>query len=165
MKLNRSELLSGFNNKLFEIAIEDFRFNDLEFSESNIKILISSKEIDNDIRIKGQFSVPFLCTCDRCLIKFNKMVEVPFEFLLSSSSSTNRKLLLDIVLIPKSTDVIDLIPTFRELFYIELSMRNICTESCKGLCYMCGNNLNVKQCECIKEKHDKPLDVLKNMVR
>ena len=49
MKLNRSELLSGFNNKLFEIAIEDFRFNDLEFSESNIKILISSVEIDNDI--------------------------------------------------------------------------------------------------------------------
>ncbi len=165
MKLNRSELQSGFNNKLFEIAIEDFQFDDLEFSENSIKIQISSEEIDNDIRIKGQLSLPLLTTCDRCLKRFKIMVEVPFEFLLSSSASKNKNRILDLVLIPESGDVIDLKPTLRELVYIEQSMKNICTDSCQGLCHICGNNLNVKQCRCIEKKHDSPLDVLKNMVR
>ena len=39
----------------------------------------------------------------------------------------------------------------REQFYLALPMKPLCRDDCRGLCSMCGANLNRSTCDC---KHD-----------
>jgi uncharacterized protein len=41
---------------------------------------------------------------------------------------------------------IDLEPTLREQILLNMPMDVVCKESCKGLCIMCGQDLNAKDC-------------------
>ena len=45
-------------------------------------------------------------------------------------------------------DEFDLKPLFQELILLELQMKIICKEDCKGLCSNCGTNLNEKSADC-----------------
>ena len=38
-----------------------------------------------------------------------------------------------------------------ERIVLELPLKALCTEDCRGLCPVCGINLNEKQCSCHKE--------------
>ncbi|MBN8554531.1 MAG: DUF177 domain-containing protein [Deltaproteobacteria bacterium] len=44
--------------------------------------------------------------------------------------------------------VVDLRPLIRELLILQLPMRTLCSDSCKGLCMKCGENLNDSKCSC-----------------
>jgi len=57
-------------------------------------------------------------------------------------------------------DEIFLDEDIRQCFLINLPMKNICRDNCKGICNTCGQNLNEKQCKCKKEKIEKSFDVL-----
>lgn len=43
---------------------------------------------------------------------------------------------------------IDLRPILKELLILQLPMRFLCSESCKGLCLVCGGDANRAQCTC-----------------
>jgi len=51
-------------------------------------------------------------------------------------------------------DEIDLEQLMREQFYLALPMKPLCTPDCKGLCAMCGTNLNRAACDCKPEWTD-----------
>ena len=59
--------------------------------------------------------------------------------------------------------VIDLDPIVREQLLLALPMSAVCTEDCKGLCTVCGQNLNEKQCGCDTRQVDPRLAALKNI--
>lgn len=50
---------------------------------------------------------------------------------------------------------VDLMPYAREALLLELPMRFLCSEDCKGLCPHCGANLNTTRCSC-REGDTKP---------
>jgi uncharacterized protein len=51
-------------------------------------------------------------------------------------------------------DAVDLSDMVREQIYLSLPVRSICKESCRGLCPVCGANLNETSCSCGKaESH------------
>ena len=43
---------------------------------------------------------------------------------------------------------VDLMPYAREALLLELPMRFLCSESCKGICPSCGANRNIAPCTC-----------------
>lgn len=61
-------------------------------------------------------------------------------------------------------DVIDLSDGFTEQLLLQLPMKAICNEACRGLCPQCGQNLNYGQCDCrqdfINPKMAKLLELL-----
>lgn len=62
-------------------------------------------------------------------------------------------------------DQIDLNELLREQFYLELPMKPLCREDCKGLCPQCGTNRNTGTCTCTTEWEDPRLAALKGLVR
>jgi uncharacterized protein len=58
---------------------------------------------------------------------------------------------------------IDLRELMREQFYLTLPMKPLCRDDCKGLCAMCGTNLNRGTCDCKREWEDPRLAVLKTL--
>ena len=45
---------------------------------------------------------------------------------------------------------------FRESFFLAQPLRSLCKEDCRGLCQICGADLNKKQCGCKKEEYIDP---------
>ena len=62
-------------------------------------------------------------------------------------------------------DQIDLRELMREQFYLALPMKPLCRDDCKGLCSICGTNLNRGTCDCKREWEDPRLAVLKTLKR
>jgi uncharacterized protein len=62
-------------------------------------------------------------------------------------------------------DEIDLEQLMREQFYLALPMKPLCSDDCKGLCSMCGTNLNRGTCECKREFEDPRFAALKELRR
>jgi len=58
-------------------------------------------------------------------------------------------------------DAIDLDQLIREQLYLALPMKPLCTETCRGLCPLCGINLNRSACACERTWDDPRLAVLK----
>jgi uncharacterized protein len=50
--------------------------------------------------------------------------------------------------------VIDLAPILREQILLSLPAYPVCRESCKGLCPVCGQNLNERECGCDRRVPD-----------
>ena len=48
-------------------------------------------------------------------------------------------------------DEIDLDEVVREQIYFSLPMKSLCREDCRGLCPVCGINLNKEECKCRRE--------------
>ena len=57
----------------------------------------------------------------------------------------------------------DLGPLIRELSYLNLPMKPICREDCQGLCFECGQNLNLADCGCEADDIDPRLAALEQL--
>jgi uncharacterized protein len=50
-----------------------------------------------------------------------------------------------------------------EQIFLEIPYQPLCQERCKGLCSICGKDLNVSPCECVKEEFKLGFSVLKKL--
>ncbi|MEE1219207.1 MAG: DUF177 domain-containing protein [Ruminococcus sp.] len=99
-------------------------------------------------------------SCDRCCEEFTKVMKMNFNHRLAQTlvddgnddyiETPDFKLDLDEVVI---TDVL-----------LSLPGKNLCKDDCKGLCYMCGHNLNESDCACDKRQIDPRLEMLKQLM-
>ena len=60
-------------------------------------------------------------------------------------------------------DEIDLSQLMFEQFYLSLPMKPLCRDDCKGLCSVCGMNLNRGTCGCRRDWEDPRLAVLRTL--
>jgi uncharacterized protein len=60
-------------------------------------------------------------------------------------------------------DEIDLEQLMRERFEMSLPMKPLCSEDCRGLCPVCGTNLNRGSCDCKTDWEDPRLAALKTL--
>ena len=59
----------------------------------------------------------------------------------------------------------DIFPRVLEAVLLELPIRVLCREDCKGLCSACGANLNEGACDCPKEEPDPRWRDLRKLLR
>ena len=113
-----------------------------------------SKAVDKFL-VQGTIRGGIRVRCDRCLEPFHKKMESQFHVALvvprKGSDQEEIELLdedmeVDFV----KGDAIDLSDVVREQIYLSLPMRSICKETCRGLCPVCGANLNEVPCPCRK---------------
>ncbi len=93
--------------------------------------------------------------CDRCLEPFHRELESDFHVSLvfprkgadqEEIELLDEEMEVDFV----KGDTIDLGDMVREQIYLSLPMSAICREDCRGLCPVCGANLNERSCRCRK---------------
>jgi uncharacterized protein len=53
----------------------------------------------------------------------------------------------------------------REEIILSIPMKAVCSETCKGLCPECGQNLNEGQCDCVVERIDPRLAPLLDLLK
>jgi len=117
------------------------------------------------LTIKGALKANLALVCDRCAQPFSLSVEDIFEEDYSPAKDiavADEEGEKDIHLF--SGDQIDIAPEILQQLFLMLPMKALCAPDCKGLCPVCGINLNFDQCSCETVDIDPRLEKLKDFV-
>jgi uncharacterized protein len=106
------------------------------------------------IEISGTLSVDLELSCSRCLSQVKQTVELPFKevFTQKPVDEAGQEFGEDVHLVTE--DKVDLEPYVAENVVVGLPYIPLCDEACKGLCPVCGENRNLKDCGCKEDRID-----------
>lgn len=121
---------------------------------------LSALNTGKTLAVTGVVSGKLELKCGRCLGPFVYEFEVPFE---ENYAMTQEKLAED--LLSFSGDFLDVAPEVEKSIYLALPMKALCSEECRGLCPVCGRNLNEGDCGCVAEEFDPRLGILKELLK
>ena len=169
MLIDLRELLSGSQDEKSYKA--DIEMNTFSTGSSDYDIIdkpdfnVSIKKLGkNKLSIKADSYVTLSIPCDRCLepvdTKVNYTVDevVDFNDNASEEEAKEEKDYID----GYNLDVDRLV--FGEIL-ISMPGKTLCTPDCKGLCSICGHNLNVSECGCDRESLDPRMSVFKDILK
>jgi uncharacterized protein len=112
------------------------------------------------ILLQGDFQALIDLECVRCLTDFQQMLKIDFTELYAFS----QRYVTDSGLLMPETGIIDLTPVLREYLLLEIPISPLCRPDCKGLCPICGNNLNESTCNHEDDTVDPRLASLKSLL-
>ena len=119
-------------------------------------------------RLVGRVKTTLELACGRCLEPFTLPVDQPFDLRYQphaqNTGEGEREIEEDdLTTAFYENDEIDLGQLMREQFYLALPMKPLCNDDCKGLCPICGTNLNRGTCDCNRQWEDPRLAALKTL--
>lgn len=119
--------------------------------------------------LSGRLNTTIRLTCDRCLVEYDKNIEQDIMVHFSVRKSVDEP--LEAVVSEEEGDLddiiddrIDIAAVLREQIVLQIPMKALCSETCKGLCSRCGANLNEKDCGCDRTSIDPRLIKLKDLL-
>jgi uncharacterized protein len=110
------------------------------------------------LQVEFQFQIDLECV--RCLTDFQQTLKTDYTELYAFS----QRYVTDSGLIMPDTGIIDLEPVLREYILLEIPISPLCRPDCKGLCPICGNNLNESTCHHEEDSGDPRLAALKSLL-
>lgn len=142
----------------------DFEFlhlnleQDLEIENLSGKI-VASRNSDGVLTI-GEFNAITNTTCGRCLEPLKQPLHIEFseQFTLPNHADKDTELVLP------HNGKIDFEPILREYLLLEVPINPHCREDCKGLCPVCGVNLNNESCDCETDEINPQFSALKALL-
>ncbi|MCH5202840.1 MAG: DUF177 domain-containing protein [Oscillospiraceae bacterium] len=153
-----------------------------EGSKKNFEYSFSMSDIDingdypfvSPVMVKGEaqnraglvdisFDVSFTYKrpCDRCFVDATRSLNYRFAHRLVSSLAGGEN--DDYIEVPDYTlDIDELVASD---IILDLPVKFLCKDDCKGICYKCGKNLNHGECDCSYEEIDPRLEALKELLK
>jgi uncharacterized protein len=136
-------------------------------AEGKVDLVSDSLE---EIRFKGHLTVQMEADCDRCLDPAPYPVDADFElYYRPITDGYGEEVKLEdlkeneVEMGHYEGDGMELNEVLREFVLLSLPMQRLCSESCKGICPVCGQNRNQQQCQCKSEAVDDRWAVLKQL--
>ena len=169
MHFNVSQMLkeSIGSTRSYEVN-EDLSLDD-EVQASHIIGSVKLLRTDQGIWVTAELESTAVCSCSRCLGEFEQLIHMSIEdeYLptvdVASGAKLNYSREDENFLIDKS-HVIDMAEAVRQYYTLNLPMKPVCRENCKGICLTCGVNLNEAGCVCDKRIGDARWDALLELV-
>ena len=112
-----------------------------------------------EIRVRGSIEAEFELGCARCLVATRVKIRRAVDLFYRPMAEIARE--EEVAISEAETEVgfyegdgLELADVVREQILIELPMRCVCREDCKGICPSCGANRNLEACGCREEFSD-----------
>ncbi|MFA7462948.1 MAG: DUF177 domain-containing protein [Anaerovoracaceae bacterium] len=139
------------------------------FAVEGIGFHCAIERAGRQVSISGNMEIRCRASCARCLEPFSMVIRNGFFYAMSPAmgrlgferEQELREDELEIGLY--DNDRIDMEPIFTEQVFLQIPIRTVCHEGCRGLCPVCGANLNRTDCgHESTAKIDSPFAVLKH---
>ena len=139
---------------------------------SPIKSTLRAIRIGDMVEVEGHLAAVVRLICGRCLTEYSTTLESKYAFtytrwvpgLNEDADQTDVKLnAADMDLIYFQGEEIDLHDGIQEQIVLAFPLNTVCKENCKGLCPICGANLNDGNCNCVRDSTNSKFAVLKNL--
>jgi uncharacterized protein len=151
----------------------EFDFKDEIVSDtilSPVNAHLKIEKLGPEVLVKGGLATEVHLQCSRCLKDFQQNLSVPVEVVYHPAEElkreenyeiTNEELDMDFY----SGEELDLFNILKEQIDLNLPMKPLCNDSCKGLCPLCGMDLNNSSCRCSVNDADPRFAALKQLTK
>ncbi len=137
------------------------------FSLEKLDVSCVVRKIRENIYIEGNIDAEGEMPCSRCLEMTEVFLKGPFKYTFRPPSQDFKEeielSLDDLDLEYYTGDIINIDKVVFEQVMLQIPMKPLCSESCKGLCPHCGANLNKTTCNCRNETFDERLSILRQI--
>jgi uncharacterized protein len=170
LKIAVSKIPEGGMILRFERNGEWFRENlpgatPCDFVPDRIDVDCTARRMKENVFIEGTVATAGDMPCCRCLEMTRVPLQSAFKYTFTPPpSDTQDEMELhtaDLEFAYYEGDVIDLDAVIFEQVMLQIPIKPLCAESCRGLCPHCGANLNMNRCDCRGKDLDERLAVLK----
>ncbi|MGB9710111.1 MAG: YceD family protein [Thermodesulfovibrio sp.] len=163
--------------EVFDIPDEGL---DIELEETpkieGIKITKSFKAIlriekkGAEVFVKGIVSGEVELQCSRCLKEYTMPIKTLVEVTYHPIEELSKEELVELKKDEMDVDfyregIIDTEDIIRDQILLNIPMKPLCSEDCKGLCPICGTDLNEFKCGCVVKEIDPRMAVLQSLLR
>ena len=133
------------------------REKDLDMDIKFIKPVLfdgTAYKSSDDVRLCGHVVTAIEADCHRCLEPFPFEIDATFEVYYrpypsqSQIASTAELAPGELGVMHYEENAIDLAIAVRDTIIVEMPIKLLCKEDCRGLCPHCGENWNKKECQC-----------------
>lgn len=128
---------------------------------------VTLKRIRQTLYLEGDLRTQAETVCSRCLEAARLPISASFKYVLSPAQEEHPEEQElspeDLDFVCYQDDLIDLDPLIIEQIMLQIPMKVLCSEDCRGLCPHCGANLNQRVCHCHDEHMDIRLAILKKL--
>jgi uncharacterized protein len=115
-----------YDPKSIEVEFPDFRYTE------PVRVKGFAEKNSNTLRFEGTLTTRLLQTCGRCLKEKQTHLCENFDWIYETEGK----------------EIIDPLDHVRELLILDRPLVYLCKENCKGLCPVCGTDLNENTCKC-----------------
>lgn len=139
-----------------------------DFTLDEIHITCNIRKLQQSVFVSGAIDTVIHLPCSRCLETALLPVSTPFRYTLvpAAPEESREEVELseeDLEYGYYEGETVDCDPLIYEQIVLQIPMKVLCTEDCRGLCPDCGTNLNLEACNCLSERVDERLAVLKKL--
>lgn len=129
-------------NFTFSPEVESGAFAPHKILGDAVVQMVYFTDYDSVLHLKGNLRVLCNFVCDKCASNFEKNLFLEFdEKIYPNSAVDSEDLLYDMPRI-----ILDKI--FSDFIILNFPSKIVCSEGCKGICPICGTNLNDCECNC-----------------
>lgn len=165
MKIVLSDITDEGLDLAFQEALSSEEFKLL----SPARVTLRVEKIGAEVVAEGKVRTSIELQCSRCLRSFAKDLDVninvvyhPVEELKGEEKHEIKDDELDMGFY--EGDELDVLDLVTEQILLNVPMKPLCCESCKGICPKCGADLNVAPCACESRETDPRLEILKKLL-
>jgi len=160
--------ISDIPEEGLDLDIEESIDTDIVLSPASARLRID--KAGAEVMVTGDLRAEIKLTCSRCLKEFNGNLTVPVNVVYHSIEELKDEAHLNEVRSEEldldfySGEELDLLGLIKEQVELNLPMKPLCDDACKGLCPKCGTDLNLKSCTCSVKDIDPRFESLKKLI-
>ncbi|MCE5300338.1 MAG: DUF177 domain-containing protein [Spirochaetia bacterium] len=158
MKINLASF-EDFGEFSFVLTNKDTSFEGIKFRDGFRADVSLTRDGESSVIVNGTMSGAIFMTCARCLEEYEHNVDTDFLVIYKKRLELTKED-EDNDVYGYDKNIIDLYEYVKENLILEQPLKPVCRRDCKGLCPVCGKNLNKENCNC--EKNPK-ISVMNNM--
>ncbi|HJR80362.1 MAG TPA: DUF177 domain-containing protein [Anaerolineales bacterium] len=147
----------GYSHEI-PFELESVKLDDLKLQ--NFTGLVTIGRTPQGLVVQGKFSADTTLECVRCLREFTH----PLNWEFTELYAFNKKSVSESGLLLPDDMHIDLAALLRDYALLEVPISPLHSPDCKGLCPICGQDLNVRDCGHRPEQDDSPFAKLKDLL-
>ena len=147
--------------------IGDLSRIDFDF-ETPLQAEVKIWKTGRSVLIKGKVETTLRLQCVRCLKEFSSLLSTTFDLILHPLREAPSDEEVELASEEMESGFfeggeIHLSEIACEQIFLELPYQPLCEEGCKGLCPICGRDLNLSSCGCVKEEFPSGFSGLKKL--
>jgi uncharacterized protein len=140
---------------------------DFDF-ETPLQSEVKIRRVGRSVLMTGKVQTTLRLQCVRCLKEFSYPLSTTFELTLHPLKEAPSEGETELGSEEMESSFfeggeIHLSEIACEQIFLEIPYQPVCQEGCKGLCPVCGKDLNISSCECVKEELTSGFSALKKL--
>jgi uncharacterized protein len=134
--------------------------------EDPVRVELTLAKSQDQLICKGRVKASVKLECSRCLAEYPAELGSDLAFVVDLDCAAGKETSAEggyFVAEPTATDF-DIDQLVREAVLLSLPFKPLCSERCRGLCPICGADLNRSPCGCVRKSVDHRWDKLKGLL-